>query len=366
MTKQNGGDNKLPEVPRMGGAITVTRMAGLGPTTVQSTIADSKCLELLHTEVRDLQMIVEMARRGEVKLEEHQGYIGHSMQDIRELMSQLRSDEPLLRHLHDIWEQLQDCPLLTDPANAKKLPLDEQLAHYTLLNDQFKRIIFQISATIIPAKLNRWLEQSRTGYYIPFHVLFSDELPDLEDRVRLLNYLAYAPGIVKGLVDVEQGLIFRYADDRREQQFHFKLVLLALLSTFLVVSIAFALAPRLEITTPDFGLFVFCWFALLIGVVVHRAVDTLKGKRPPIIAIGELGLLLSATHGRIILKLLLALIAFFGLVLAGGAIALTPFNALLAGYSLDSVVEVFGGSLEKRSAAQLVAFKQQLGLNDPG
>ena len=38
------------------------------------------------------------------------------------------------------------------------------------------------------------------------------------------------------------------------------------------------------------------------------------------------------------------------------------FNAFLAGYSLDSVVELFGSSMDQRSAAQHANLKQQMGV----
>jgi hypothetical protein len=369
MSTSNGGTRQGQETPSVDELhLSIPNAQPSAQSTAHSaqeaceTDEKEQFLTLLHTEVRDLQSIIEMARRGEIKLVDHATYIGKSMQDICDIVEQTTPNTAALRHLHDLWDQMRECPILKDPAGFEEMPLDEQLAHFTLLNNQFRKIIFQISETEIPKQLNCWLEQSRTGYYIPFHTLFGDALPELEDRVKLLTVLAWTPGSVKGLVDVENGLIYRYADDRRERYVHLFLVLATL-----VISCVIAIGGGMLITDGTkshltFEMLTVSWFALLIGIVVHRATDALKGNYPPIIAIGEIGLLLSATHGRIIMKVFLALIAFFGLILMHATTTLTPFNAFLAGYSLDSVVEVFGNSLENRSAMQVAAFKQQLGL----
>src|SRR5688500_13835976 len=133
MSGNNGGDTAVLETFVNEPAHISNIMAPMRTHASESTPNEMWLLGLLQTEIRDLQEIIELARRGEVKLIDHVSYIKRSMQDIQQLMEKLDSDVPHLRHLHDMWEQLQECPILIDPEAAQQLPLDEQLGHYTLL-----------------------------------------------------------------------------------------------------------------------------------------------------------------------------------------------------------------------------------------
>jgi hypothetical protein len=99
-----------------------------------------------------------------------------------------------------------------------------------------------------------------------------------------------------------------------------------------------------------------------VAVGVSKRAQSREG-RPPIVAAGDIFLLIDARLGEILLKLLMAMIGLLGLTFTAGAENVTPFNAFLVGYSLDSVVEMFSASLEKRAAESASAFKQRLGLD---
>ena len=116
--------------------------------------------------------------------------------------------------------------------------------------------------------------------------------------------------------------------------------------------------------------FVIGWGSVLAGVVVHMAVTTAKrtqtqAELPPVIAVGDLPRLINAKLGQFLMKPLLALIGLFGLAFASGSDSITVLNTFLVGYSLDSVVDLFAVSVEQRSATQVAALKQQLGVT-PG
>ena len=80
---------------------------------------------------------------------------------------------------------------------------------------------------------------------------------------------------------------------------------------------------------------------------------------PPIYAISDLSRYIDARFGLLVRKLLLALVGLFGLMFSSDSV--TPLNAFLVGYSLDSVVELFGTSLEQKSASQVTTLRKQLG-----
>ena len=106
--------------------------------------------------------------------------------------------------------------------------------------------------------------------------------------------------------------------------------------------------------TENLSAFTAGWIAILVGVIVHVAVGSVKrtqsqGQLPSISSLGDLPLILDARSGQIIMKILLALIGLFGLAFASGVENVTPLNAFLIGYSLDSVVEIFSSGIEQRA-----------------
>jgi hypothetical protein len=326
-------------------------------------------LRELRDEVLDLRNVLTGVRKGESGLQDFAQYISRTRQDISALLKDIHGADAI-RHLGNLWEQMCASPLVQNPAGS--FDAQTQLHLLELLDAQCKKLVFEVGVLTIPERVNEWLQASRPGYYIPFNAVFEDELPDAEDRARLLNYLTWAPNALKGgLVDAETGLIYRYSEDARRR----RLTFLGLVGAFLVVTGIIPLAcylpiPNWPLNPANLAHMLMSWGAILVGVVVHIGVSTAKraqaeGGRPPIIAVGDIFLLIDARFGHILLKLLMALVGFFGMVFTVGPDSASPLNMFLVGYSLDSVVEVFGASLEQRAGAQLTALKQQLGVQSP-
>lgn len=325
-------------------------------------------LRELRAEVVDLQEILASVRRGEITVQAYADYITKTMQDMGALISQIQ-DGDAIRHLHNIWEQISICPLLAQPQNA--LPAQEQLHYLDTLERQFRRLIFIVGYLTIPARLNNWLANARPGYYVPFHAVFEDEVPDPGDRLRILNYLKWSPQVIRGgLVDAESGLIYRYDRNPWARAGTIALLLVAVAATIgIVIGLCHLPVANWPLAPANAGTLLIGWVAVAVGLLVHVAVSTAKraqapGGRPPILALGDLPLLLNARIGQIILKLLLTLVGLLGLAFGAGLANLTPLNAFLVGYSLDSVVELFGASLEQKAAAQVTSLKKHLGLTE--
>ena len=325
-------------------------------------------LRELRAEVQDLQRVLESVRRGESTLKTYSSYVNKTLTDIEELISSIR-DGDAIRHLHNSWEQMGSNPLLLQP--EADFPAQEQLHHLDLLLGQIQRMVFLVGFLTIPTRVNDWLAQARPGYYIPFHLVFDDELPNQEERVKVLNYLAWSPNAIKwGIIDVANGLIYRYADKAESRRNSFLLLILALaVCTGIVLGACYVQMPGWPIRPEHLYSFLVGWSAVLAGVVTHIGVGSVKRARargglPPIIAVGDFFMIANAKAGQILLKLLQALIGFFGLVFAAGVDKVTPFNAFLLGYSLDSFIELFSSSIEQRTSAQVATLKKQLGVID--
>lgn len=321
-------------------------------------------LRELRAEVQDLQSVLDSVRRGESTLKTYAVYVKKTVKDINQLIPAVREGDAV-RHLLNSWEQMSANPLLLTP--DADFPAQEQLHYLDMLAGQIRKIVFLIGFLTIPTRVNDWLRQARPGYYIPFHLVFDDELPIQEERVKVLNYLAWSPEAIRGgIIDVANGLIYRYADEPKARRRSFWLLLLALLlCAGIVAGACYVPAEGWPVRPIHLYNFLAGWSAVLVGVVVHIGVGSVKrtqaqGGLPPIIAVGDFFMVVNARAGQILLKLLLALIGFFGLVFASGVNSITPLNAFLLGYSLDSFMEVFGSSIEQRASAQVATLKKQL------
>src|SRR5690606_23806940 len=98
--------------------------------------------------------------------------------------------------------------------------------------------------------------------------------------------------------------------------------------------------------------FSIAWLAVLIGVIAHIGVEGVKReqetKLPSLLTVSRIGETIDARIGQIFWKLLLALIGLFALVFAIDANSVSPVNGFLVGYSLDSIVGVFGTNVESK------------------
>ena len=316
--------------------------------------------------VQDLRTALSSARNGDITPTELASHIERTRDEVSNLLYAIPGAEPVRRVL-SLWAQIEATPLARDPCATPSV--QEYLRQLGVLEALCRKIVFQIGLITIPERVNEWLRLARPGYYIPFHDVFADELPDFEERVKVLNYLAWAPRVLTGgLVNVEMGLIYRYAHN----PMHRYLTALGVALAFVAASGLIVAACHLPLSDwplqpMRLGTLLVGWAAVLVGVLVHIGISTtkqvqLQGGRPPIIAIEDALLWINARFGYILFKLLMALMGFFALAFTTGADKVTPFSMFLVGYGLDSVIEIFGVSLEQRAATRLGAIKRRLAL----
>src|SRR5215216_5681548 len=185
-------------------------------------------LRELRAEVQDLQRALESVRKGESTLRTYSKYLVKTINDIEILISGIHDGQvsDVIRHLHNSWEQMMTNPVLLNP--EAEFSAQEQLQYLDMLFGQIQRIVLLVGFLTIPTRVNDWLAQARPGYYIPFHLVFDDELPQHEERMKVLSLLAWSPKAIKGgFIDVANGLIYRYADERKVRRNSFLLLILA-------------------------------------------------------------------------------------------------------------------------------------------
>jgi hypothetical protein len=169
-------------------------------------------LRLLSAEARDLRAVLESIGQGEANLARYADYIRATYLRMDELVAGLvGSSDDAIRHIENVWEQMKGSKLLSAPDTP--LTPEEQTQLLNLLDGKTRRMIYWTGYKTIPERLQRWLDETQPGYIIPFHAGFEDEMPDAEDRQRILQYLAWAPNVLHGgVVDAASGLVYRYEE----------------------------------------------------------------------------------------------------------------------------------------------------------
>jgi hypothetical protein len=324
-------------------------------------------LRQLRAELQDLQTLLSQVREGKAALNTYAGYIVTNREEINKLFAAitgqniewavLEGDD--LRHIHNQWQKLFCSPVIATPdatisaeAQTKELAICEQFC---------QEAVAKIGFVTIPARLNRWLLQGWNGYLLPFHDLFSDELPRLQDRQLLLRVLAASPGIIQGgIVEPTSGLIFPY---------HFKMsarlfTCFLLLAGYLLATVGIWClgidAKLFQMTSSDL---VLNWALVILGVLTHYVVERSKDSGvggPAAIPLGHPTYVIDARAGIVLMKGLLMLIGFFGLLKLAPQQNHGHLNFFLVGYSLDSFVGIVSTSLDRRAAEQSADLKKQM------
>ena len=332
-------------------------------------------LREIQAELEDLQTILASIRSGKSIIPTYAEYIETTKTNLRELLAFVNSTElpyevqnnlHTLRHLNNAWEQMQVSPLVDNPGAS--YDIQQQLHYLDLLAGQIDTFNSQINLLTVPHQINEWLRITSPGYYIPFHEVFAGDVQNSEERDRLLKYIALTPNLTPGgYVDTESGRIYRYSTNRWRRMLSLAMLLGALgLATGIVAASCYLPVPDWPLTPNDLPRMLVAWAAVLIGMGVHIIVGNAKRSKtqngmPSMLM--NLILIIDARFGEIAMKFILGLIGLFGLVIISTSgipqlgflnqvstlTQVTPLNAFLVGYSLDSILELFGTNLEGTS-----------------
>lgn len=326
-------------------------------------------LRELRAEVQNLQSLLLDVRDGKAALSTYAIYIETNRQETEALFRVILSTVPrsdvnlthraCVRHIHNQWQILVCSKIVSQPATP--LSAVEQVTELAMCDRLCDEMIAEIGRMTIPARLNDLLKEAWNGYLIPFHDLFSDELPRVEDREHLLRLLAATPRVIKGgIVEPGSGLIFPYHENKAQRL----AVCIALASAYLAATTLIWWAgteaglPRLDgnsLGHPEIN-----WLLVIAGVITHYAVDRTKGNNGvKSIPLGHLTAAIDARAGVIVMKGLLMLVGFFGLFF------LSPqpsghLDYFLVGYSLDSFVGIVAASLDQRAATRGAALAKKM------
>jgi hypothetical protein len=319
-------------------------------------------LRILAAEATDLRGALERVQTGESPLAQFAEYIGAAVCRVDALVEALPEDD-CTRRIRNAWDQIRTSKLMRDPET--EFPAQEQMQLLSSLEAQCRQVVFWSAYKTIPFRLRDWLSASQPGYAVPFHAVFEDEIPDEEDRQKILNHLAWSPALLKdpgGLVDPQSGLVYRYDSESGtlRQLSAFAWLLLGIGVGALAIYVV-ALEEPLNMMGHVLPHLYTGWAALLIGMLVSVGIGTARrvkaqGSTQTVMPISRALIMLNARIGFIMFRLFIALIGFFALLYAVGFTEDTMntflFNCFLVGYSLDTVVDMLGNSLDQRAGAQ--------------
>lgn len=219
-TKGSGANPPLGNVP---GSTSTEPPPESAPATQNGNGYEPlRLLRLLQAEAQDLRGVIRSIRSSESTLEQNAGYLKAAGGRIDQLVLEIGKahladtigveSDHCVRHIQNAREQMKTSRLMTDPGGSFSAPEQGQLMN--LLDGHCRQLVFWTGSYTIPHRLKDWLKESRTGYVIPFNAVFEDEMPDAEDRQKILNVLAYSPRELQaegGIINPADGLVYRYS-----------------------------------------------------------------------------------------------------------------------------------------------------------
>jgi hypothetical protein len=221
-------------------------------------------------------------------------------------------------------------------------------------------IIYTCMSLTLSPGINDVMGNLRVGQPLDVEFEFGKQFPQNPDlRKRLLLEMAQESSVIDGgVVDVDQGVIYKAAPTRAGQLASTWRLCLLLVAGFLV-PLALALAgkvlPDWPFAAKDLPMLLANFVLIQLGSTAHLAVAALKAQKAPSRpSFQVLNDWVLWVHVREI-QILKGILSIWGgfILLSFGIRSLTWSSAFFAGYSIDSVTELFLGRFESTAAAKI-------------
>jgi hypothetical protein len=270
-----------------------------------------------------------------------------------------------LTHIANYWERASR---LWPDVSTSEAQIGAQIGR---ASEQLDELVFHCALLTIPNRVNQHLSYLSVGQTCDFHETFSDELPKIEQRLKMLNFMYAHPSSVNGVVDVERGLIYRAAPKMSRR----------VGSALMILGVA-ALCGVLAYWLRDVALWLGVaegdipatghrellagYLVVLLGGFVHIGVDAIKQVRqaqqkrgPTFLAISNWLMWAHVQELYIIVGIVWLFIGFVGSMVVLKRVEF--FTAFLVGYSVDSFVDLFLQRFTRFSSTGTDALKASLG-----
>lgn len=231
-------------------------------------------------------------------------------------------------------------------------------------------VVFVCAEYTIPSRVHQHLKNRRVGGSLDFHATFEDEVPAEEDRLKILKSLSRSPGLVSGIVDVENGVIYRASPKPWRRALSYIILLLfgsfGFLFTYCLVGLGSWGGFAADEWAPDNRLkeLMIGYGFLVVGAIVHLAVDSLKQSREKkagsLRAIDDWILWVHVKESELLKTVLFLWAGLAGLAFCLGKDQVTWYTAFLVGYSIDSFVDLFLQRFAKAVSSKTTASQKDL------
>jgi hypothetical protein len=252
-----------------------------------------------------------------------------------------------------IWAEVKES--LATPIAAN----DSAEQHLKPAQNDLDRIVFYCESLTLSPRINDILPNLRVGQPLDIDFAFSEEFPqDAQLRKRLIEELAQQSFVLKGgVVDADQGIVYKTALTRCGQLMSLWQLLAVLLLGFLL-PYALAFGGKVFSGWPfqpvSLDALLANYVMILLGSGAHLAVESLKAAkkqaRPSFHALHDWVLWVHVRQAPIFKGI--AYIWTGYLLLSFGFRDMNWSLAFFAGYSIDSVTELFLGRFEATVAAE--------------
>lgn len=326
--------------------------------------------------VRHLRESLEPVAAGTAALVRQSTYVDDARKLVTEALSAVKpglsGEAEALNNAHQYWKRAQLSPIF-DGQKRASLAADVLVPEIREVIELLDKMMFSLARVTIPPRVNDWLDTSIPSYYLPFDDAFEDELPRSDHRFEILKDLAIAPREVPhGLVSPHERIIYRHSGVWWKR---WGIIgILAVIVWSISAALLYGNIPLWrfgEIPIPllpkppagDASLYLVPWTMVLAGIFVHIIVDankrSLAAGRPPLFSLYFFPRWVEALSGVIVFKVVVSIITLAALFLfeAPGVAAGTAF---LAGYSSDSVIDLFTKKIGQDTESKLEEWKKQL------
>lgn len=231
-----------------------------------------------------------------------------------------------------------------------------ELLFKSVLED-LDRIVYHCESLTLSPRINDILANLRIGQPLDMDFALNDELPqDPRLRSRLIQDLAQQSVVLTGgVVDADQAIVFRTALTRTGQLMSsWRLMAAILLGLLLPVGLAFfgRSLPGWPFAPKDLAMLLANYALIFLGSGAHFAVEALKAAkkqtRPSFQALNDWVLWVHVREAQVFKGI--AYIWTGYLLLSFGIHTLSWPAAFFAGYSIDSITELFLGRFESAVA----------------
>jgi hypothetical protein len=214
------------------------------------------------------------------------------------------------------------------------------------------QVVYYCASLTITQRLDNLLDNMRIGQPLDFHHAFEDELPKREARDRVLEDLARQPGVVKGVIDAPNGVIFKASKSQWRRRANVIAIVAAALAGFALIWLACELGNWVKnwpLQTSQLTDLSVGYVFLLFGAIGHVVVDALKQSRRQknrsFIAVEDWLLWLHVRESSLLWGIVYLWVGFGFVTASLRTISWT--TAFFTGYSIDSVIDLFLDRFEK-------------------